>query len=138
MADHDNQPKRAATNHRDTAPTARWEVKMTRTDWHVLALAMFIAPLTVTGVGWAVSRGNNEALIAVGVAVSALVVHLTRHRRRHHVPAARSARPDGTTLPADSDYAGPLTQPFAAGNGRRLRPHGGPPLKPSPTEGQEQ
>lgn len=54
---------------------------MSTMDWRIFALAMFIAPLTVSGVGLAVSHGFVEALVAAVLAVVLLAAYLTRHRR---------------------------------------------------------
>ena len=54
---------------------------LTAFDWHVLALAMFVAPLAFTSVGLAVSHGFFEALVAAVLAMGLLVGYLTRHRR---------------------------------------------------------
>jgi hypothetical protein len=54
---------------------------LTALDWHVLALAMFLAPVAVTSVAHAVSQGFVEALVAAVLAVGLLVGYLTRHQR---------------------------------------------------------
>jgi inner membrane protein involved in colicin E2 resistance len=62
--------------------------------WHMLALAMFLAPLAVTGMRFAVTRGHGQALILMTVLIVVAIAAclLGRHRRRNHRATPRPGR----------------------------------------------
>ncbi|MCA2219024.1 hypothetical protein [Jidongwangia harbinensis] len=66
---------------------------MTRSDWHLLALAVLASPVLVTGWGLAISRGYAPATAAATVVLGTLVVYLARHRIRVHLCAVDTPRP---------------------------------------------